>query len=700
MQKYLLLLLMCLIGTIGAQAGIKYERIASGSYVLTFSNSSDATYSWSSLPNEVKAANSVTIVTEGNYKLSDTDVYNIIGDRSQSPKFTQLKSLDMADAILNNYSSLAFMALDKLNKLETYVFPRNIDKIPRLDGDKGMFMDNTHIKTVYMLEKDETGLSNYTEIPDKTFMNAKNLTTVRIPEGITRIGVSAFAGDTNDKAPSFETIHFPNTLQRIEENAFAYNPSLVSVTIPANVSFIGKSAFQYNKSMTDVYVLGNDVKIQDGAFNEEETYNFNCNKTGTVIPTDWKTTSQISNATPCPLQLHIPDNDDAKKRYMNPYLRALNDSRIKDEWLNSQSAFESNWSTIRSVLQDYEGVDINQVEYFKPVNGEVKYVKMDGKRYFRNGNGKFAAGYGNSGRPEYGAYGDYAGWRNFMLAATDLEKKIWHEGRLVESRWYSAVFPFDMTYNQVMTTYGVGTDVREFSYVNQHETADGQVVRTVTFLKEPAVNDKKNDVFVRKGRPYMIHPGVRSVPVNPSTRSASNEPVYRTIAGVDVNAANGEIESGANLETVTGDLVNGNLRGPEPQPIEQKAYTFKGTYKDTDVPAYTFFLGIKNNDLSTLGFYVTRVELKGKWKAFTSVVRKADESANSFAKTMDLGFTNIIEDDFGITTAVENAVVNKSSKNNSVVYNLSGQAVRENNASLEGLSKGVYVVNGKKIVVR
>lgn len=146
--------------------------------------------------------------------------------------------------------------------------------------------------------------------------------------------------------------------------------------------------------------------------------------------------------------------------------------------------------------------------------------------------------------------------------------------------------------------------------------------------------------------------------------------------------------------------MNGNLRGPEPKPIEKKAYTFKGTYKQTDIPANTFFLGIKKGDLSTLGFYITRVELKDKWTAFTSVVRKTDDSSNSYAKSMDLGFTDIIEDDFGITTAVENAVVNESSKNNGVVYNLSGQAVRENNASLEGLSKGVYVVNGKKIVVR
>ena len=700
MQKYLLLLLMCLVGMIEAQAGIKVKEVA-GTYVLTFSNSSDATYSWSSLKNEVKKATSVTIVTEGTYKLSDSDVYKIIGDRSNDPFFTQLMTLDMSDAQLDHYSTLAFMALDKLKKLETYVFPRNIDEIPRLDNSTGIFQNNTHIKTVYMLEKDETGLSNYSDIPDQTFFGASNLTTVRIPEGIKRIGVNAFGGDNNHGAPSFETIHLPNTLERIEINAFAYNPSLTSVTIPASVNFIGQSAFQYNKSMTDVYVLGNDVKIQDGAFNQEETYNFNCNKTGTVVPKDWKTTSGISNATPSPLQLHIPNNDDAKKRYMNPYLRALNDPRIKDEWLNSESAFNSNYGTIQNILREYEGVDPNQTEYFKPVNGEIKYVKMaDGCRYFRNGNGKFSPGYGNSGKPEYGACGDYAGWRNFMLAAADLEKKIWNEGRLIESRWYSAVFPFDMTYNQVITTYGVGTDVREFSYVNQHENADGQIIRTVTFLKEPEVKDKKKDVYVKTGRPYMIHPGVRSVPVNPSTRSASNEPVYRTIAGVDVSAANGEIASGANLETVTGDLVNGNVKGPKPQLIDEKAYTFKGTYKDTDVPAYTFFLGIKNGDLSTLGFYVTRVELKGKWKEFTAVVRKTDDSSNSYAKSMDLGFTDIIEDNLGITTAVENAVVNESSKNNGVVYNLSGQAVCENNASLEGLSKGVYVVNGKKIVVR
>ena len=687
MQKYLLLLLMCLVGMIEAQAGIKYEKIASGSYVLTFSNSSDATYSWSSLPNEVKTATSVTIVTKDGYKLTTNDMEKLMGNdetvsgSSVSSVFANsLQKLDMSEAELTNYNDLKFMRTASngnygLNKLKYFEFPKNTTVIP-----DAMFHNNHSIEEVVMWENDDTNLSLFETIPNNCFQCCSKLRSVRIPEGVKYIGNNAFGGTETEPAPIIDAIHLPNTLETIGENAFAYNSVLTSIIIPANVTAIGKSAFQYNNNLEDVYVLGNHVITCDGAFNEEFTYDgFNYNNrndgnSSVVTINDWKSNK---NYVKHPLRLHIPKDSEAYKYCVNPYLRALND-------LTEQELKNANSSAVKAKLVSYGIPDYKAYLFAEQKN----WVVMDGYRLFNKGNEVH-----NS---------EYGGWRNFMLVACDVEKKTWHDGRLIESRWYSAVFPFSMSYNQLMSTYGVGTDVREFSYVNQHESADGQIIRTVTFLKEPAMpaGGKNAEGYVVKGRPYMIHPGVRSVPVNPSTRSASNEPVYRTIAGVDVSAANGEIASGANLETVTGDLVNGNVKGPKPQLIDEKAYTFKGTYKDTDVPAYTFFLGIKNGDLSTLGFYVTRVELKGKWKEFTAVVRKTDDSSNSYAKSMDLGFTDIIEDNLGITTAVENAVVNESSKNNGVVYNLSGQAVRENNASLEGLSKGVYVVNGKKIVVR
>ena len=66
---------------------------------------------------------------------------------------------------------------------------------------------------------------------------------------------------------------------------------------------------------------------------------------------------------------------------------------------------------------------------------------------------------------------------------------------------------------------------------------------------------------------------------------------------------------------------------------------------------------------------------------------------------MGLDFTLIIpeEEILGITTGIE-SVSDQKSVNNGVVYNLNGQVI--GNQSTSNLSKGIYIVNGKKIVVR
>ncbi|MBR5038050.1 MAG: leucine-rich repeat domain-containing protein [Prevotella sp.] len=686
------------------QAGIKVESAGSGSYILTFTNTTDGTtYDWNSLPSEVKAATSLKLITESDYKLSKDDVAHIMGAKddpvypNRSTVFSQLKSLDMGDANLDNNDDLVFMSCAKgnaggLTKLTYFIFPKTTTTIPTK-----MFEENTTIEEVVMLEPDNENDPHLTEIPIDAFKGCTSLVEARIPDGITKIGSGAF------QKCAFDNISFPNSLEEIGPNAFESCRNLKSITIPHSVKKIGNSAFQKNTSMTDVYVLGNYVEIEDGAFNQEETYNFKYQQNGDVDFSDWKPTNNNGAGTAQPLILHIPDNDTAYEHYVNPYLRMLNDPDMEELYDQADAAYSN--QTVRdkfTALFKKHGIQPpswgsydNGMNYnvFKRDNW-VTMTDADGKikKFFKEAGSMF----GECPEVDNSVYG---GWRNFMLVVGDVEKKTWHDGRLVESRWYSAVFPFDMTYNQLLTAYGVGTDVREFSYVNQHTNDEGQEIRTVTFLKKPELKDKNKDVYVVKGRPYMIHPGVRSVPIEPQRAAAAGAkaPVHRTIAGVDVEAANEEVESGKHLETVTGGLVNGNLRGL--QYIQGVSYTFNGTYKDADIPANTFYLGMWPDRPETLGFYVTRVELKGKWTAFTSIVRKTESNSSSYAKNMDLGFTNIIEEDFGITTAVENAIVQKSS-NSTAVYNLNGQAVRENSGSIDGLSKGVYVVNGKKIVIR
>ena len=70
----------------------------------------------------------------------------------------------------------------------------------------------------------------------------------------------------------------------------------------------------------------------------------------------------------------------------------------------------------------------------------------------------------------------------------------------------------------------------------------------------------------------------------------------------------------------------------------------------------------------------------------------------AFSKPLTImGFS----DSEGETTSVEEILQDKGIiLESSDVYGVNGVKVRSNTHSLEGLSKGVYVVNGKKYVVK
>lgn len=75
-----------------------------------------------------------------------------------------------------------------------------------------------------------------TEIDDRAFNLEKNITEVRLPDGTTRIGKSAFY-----KTTSLSKINFPASLKAIEQYAF-YESGLTEVNIPGSTA-IGCDAF-------------------------------------------------------------------------------------------------------------------------------------------------------------------------------------------------------------------------------------------------------------------------------------------------------------------------------------------------------------------------------------------------------------------------------------------------------------------------
>lgn len=80
-------------------------------------------------------------------------------------------------------------------------------------------------------------------IPRFAFSDCSSLKIVNLPEGIETLEYMSFGCTSGEKSTRISSIRLPNTLKRIESNAFTENHHLTTITIPENVEYIGTNAF-------------------------------------------------------------------------------------------------------------------------------------------------------------------------------------------------------------------------------------------------------------------------------------------------------------------------------------------------------------------------------------------------------------------------------------------------------------------------
>ena len=87
-----------------------------------------------------------------------------------------------------------------------------------------------------------------TTINDNAFYSCRGITSISIPESVTRIGSSSF-----DKLGISFEIKLPSKLEYIGSYTFSSN-SYTTITIPASVKSIGLSPFGHNTEIKSIYV--------------------------------------------------------------------------------------------------------------------------------------------------------------------------------------------------------------------------------------------------------------------------------------------------------------------------------------------------------------------------------------------------------------------------------------------------------------
>lgn len=219
--------------------------------------------------------------------------------------------------------------------------------------------------------------------------------------------------------------------------------------------------------------------------------------------------------------------------------------------------------------------------------------------------------------------------------------------------WNSIILPVDMTAAQVIEAFGKGTQIAKFNDLDEN------------WIKFETVNVAGEGVVLEKNTPYIIFPTQKAAynnyeyNINGETKTL-NGPVY--------------VANGINYEDQTANL----------QPSDNGTFnrmTFFGSYDNkTEVSAdsYMFSKGdlVHTNKDHTV-------------KAYRCWLKENTPSG----KLLQLSLNN---NNMGNSTGIQIVEENKRNANPGI-YNLEGMRMNTNNVN--ELSRGVYIVNNKTVVI-
>ena len=125
-----------------------------------------------------------------------------------------------------------------------------------------LYLDNWLIGYKGTLPEGETIIENGTKgIAQSAFFQYSGTLSVTIPEGVTSIPAKAF-----QLCKGLVSVTIPESVTSIGSYAFDHCTGLTSITIPNSVTSIGSKAFEYCSSLTSLTIPKSVVNIADDAF--------------------------------------------------------------------------------------------------------------------------------------------------------------------------------------------------------------------------------------------------------------------------------------------------------------------------------------------------------------------------------------------------------------------------------------------------
>lgn len=653
-----------------------------------------------------------TEASEGNASVTLT-THCFLQDSKTYAKYDNVETLYLPKLSSEGCVPTAFANAFNSNKLKKVVFPENGNYTCVKEGAfLGMILNEVEfcsgIQTIERYAFTGQGMTNInlkeglTTIGDYAFncstANSKYLLkSVTLPEGVETIGKGAFFN-----CRSLPEIKFPESLKTVGDYAFEYN-DFTTLLFPQNVTYLGASAFQsVSNHITDVYFQGKKApEVAEDVFGAGAYFGWSGSKTlGTTA-----TRNDFVNNSHWMCMLHYrPDLTADEKKLYEDQTRTYH---VPDLYLGNERMWPNQ--------EDYTKAH-NNIYYQSTGNaqkGDKDAIHFDGTALDKT---------------EL----KHIGILRFVLTRADAP--IPEDGpEINDDNWWTICLPYTLTEAEVKEAFGDKTQLYALEKITRDYDKE-EILLSFTFnvfgnsdRADEFGGDQYYGTTIKHGQltawiPYMIKP---SKQLDTTTEGAK----YLTF-GTRLPESGSEVT----------DFVKATINGTQTDatdPSDGKALTWyyafrgncSGTYKTSEGenagtvyhrPNYCYFLGGKKNASTgkiDVSFYWQN-NIAGKvWNPYTCVtlpiLHKEGTTASETVGVDDTFYgadgkpsasakrTSSFFGEDGSTTAIENVrIVTPDQAANGNIYNMSGQLVRANALTTDGLAKGIYICNGKKFVVK
>lgn len=652
MKRLILMLALSIITLQATWAKLNVTQETDGTVVFTleetgdinneFTNKGYALYEASSLITPYLNATKLKVVTKPGVTMSSEDLKRICGMAEEENNFPNLNTLDLEFANFTNDDNLIYLSY--MDELKTITFPRTTTKIPQYCLTNG----KCKIKHVIIPDNDTRSV----KVGAQAF--GQSLESIKLGK-VDKNGNSQLLQYAFERCTNLTSVDFGTGWKEIGTNAFFGCSALKDIVLPEGVEYIRNGAF--NGAAIEAIHLPNTLKVI-------EKNAFVCENLKTIT---------------------IPASVEKIEAQAFQQNKALTDVYVLGTKTKAENQAFYQHASASFIYTNPSGTTPLKREFYKKEDESNSPLAMlhypkEAKNDYVNEHSRTLGGTTNSMLAENGEiwptqevgeytvqHGDYAGWKNFALVGENKQDETWDDNKRVDGKWYTMCLPFDMTAQQLKSAYGSKVEVVEFSDVNVVTKPNNDKIVTLKF-KQPVTETKAH-------HPYMIHP---------SLHKGTQSGVKTTIVGIKKQEEKQESLDAQKVEK-TADGVT---------------YTFIGNYENAKhLQQYSYYYYSGDNETQYKnGFYKWIKSGSGTWTPYTAcVLMNKDNGAN--AKPSVSYYLESID---GQTTAIDTLPVMPAvhDMQQGKVYTITGQLVQQGIINLKALPQGVYIVNGKKYIVR